>query len=86
MKLARNIWFPYVLVSLIAIVWNIFTLHNFLPWCDEVMLTDAPAHKLLYGEWKTNAFNGIGVESFEDGASYYGQFYNNKKHGIGSKI
>lgn len=68
MKLARNIWFPYVLVSLIAIVWNIFTLHNFLPWCDEVMLTDAPAHKLLYGEWKTNAFNGIGnAEPYANG-------------------
>lgn len=60
MRFARNIWFPYVLISILAIIWNVLTLHNFLPWCDEVMLTDAPTHKLLYGEWKTNAFNGMG--------------------------
>lgn len=35
-------------------------MHNFLPWCDEVMITDAPTHKLLYGEWKTHAFNEMG--------------------------
>lgn len=60
MKFFKNIYFPYALISLIAIVWNVLTMHNFLPWCDEVMLTDAPAHQLLYGEWKTHAFNAMG--------------------------
>lgn len=68
MKFARNICFSYALISLLAIVWNVLTMHNFLPWCDEVMLTDAPAHKLLYGEWKTHAFNGIGdAEPYANG-------------------
>ena len=43
-------------------------------------------NSIYEGELQYNAFNGIGVESFEDGASYYGQFYNNKKHGIGTYI
>lgn len=71
-NLIKNNWFAFSVISVAAIVWNILTMHNFLPWCDEVMLTDAPAHMLLYGEWKTNAFNAMGdAEPYANGLYWW---------------
>lgn len=51
---------PYIIISLLAIVWNLLTMHNSLPWCDEVMLVDTPANMYFYGEWATTAYNQMG--------------------------
>lgn len=55
-----KVYIPYMVISLVAIVWNILTMHNFLPWCDEVMLVDTPANMYFYGEWATTAYNQMG--------------------------
>lgn len=33
----------YIIVSVIAILWNLMTIGHSLPWCDEVMLLDTNA-------------------------------------------
>lgn len=50
----------YLCVSIIAIIWNILTMHNALPWCDEVMLIDPAAHQYFYGTWDAHAYNSMG--------------------------
>ena len=56
----------YIIVSVIAILWNLMTIGHSLPWCDEVMLLDTNATMHYYGEWATTAYNdyGQGTRSF----------------------
>lgn len=53
-------YIPYIIVSFFAVIWNLLTMHNALPWCDEVMLVDTPANMYFYGEWATTAYNRMG--------------------------
>ena len=53
----------YLLVSLVAVIWNVMTMEYFKPWCDETMLADTPATMHLYGEWATTAFYPMGEGS-----------------------
>lgn len=57
-------YLPYIAISFCAILWNVLTIHNQLPWMDEVMLADTPANMLLYGEWRTTAYNAMGEGTF----------------------
>lgn len=50
----------YLIVSVLAIVWNIITIGYTKPWCDEVMLLDTNATMHYYGEWATTAYNDYG--------------------------
>ena len=50
----------YIIVSVIAILWNLMTIGHSLPWCDEVMLLDTNATMHYYGEWATTAYNDYG--------------------------
>ncbi len=54
----------YLVISLVAIVWNLITMRYSLPWCDEVMLTDTCANKHFWGEWATLAYNDYGEGTF----------------------
>lgn len=65
--------FIYILVSLIAIVVNIFTITNHLPWIDEVMFTDTPANYVLYNSWSTRAW--YSVDSVREPFSTYLPLY-----------
>lgn len=56
----NRIIFVYLVVSIIAIVWNILTIGYTKPWCDEVMLLDTNATMHYYGEWATTAYNDYG--------------------------
>lgn len=48
----------YLIISCLAIIYNLLTLHNFAPWLDEVMIVDSSAQFFLHGEWDSTAFWG----------------------------
>ncbi len=50
----------YLGISAVALVFNILTIQNQLPWVDEVMFTDSSANLLMYGNWRTHAWYGMG--------------------------
>ncbi|MCM1147040.1 MAG: glycosyltransferase family 39 protein [Bacteroidales bacterium] len=68
-KIYRNILgfvqcnYIYITVSAIALILNLLTIHNHLPWVDEVMFTDSPANFLMYGEWRTHSWYRMGEYS-----------------------
>lgn len=64
MKHTIQKYYPYIFISLVAIIWNVLTMHNQLPWMDEVMLADTPANMFFYGQWTTTAYNAMGEGTF----------------------
>lgn len=54
----NNNYFVFSIISLLAVVYNMLTMSNALPWIDEVMFTDVPANVALHGEWETTAWYG----------------------------
>ncbi|MBO5426956.1 MAG: hypothetical protein J5996_00830, partial [Prevotella sp.] len=57
-KCLNNNYFVFSIISLLAVVYNMLTMSNALPWIDEVMFTDVPANVALHGKWETTAWYG----------------------------
>lgn len=47
----------FSVVSLLAIIYNMMTMSNVIPWIDEGMFTDISANLVLHGKWETTAWN-----------------------------
>lgn len=46
----------YILLSLVFVVVNLFTLSNLSPWIDEVMMLDTSYNAAVHGCWETTAW------------------------------
>ena len=61
----RRDYLIYTIISIIAVAYNLATLHNQAPWLDEVMICDTPANYYLFNAWETKAYyGGIGASIY----------------------
>lgn len=54
---------PYILVTVIALTFNLLTIHRHMPWLDEACFVDMPANLYLYGKWETHVGSVVLNES-----------------------
>ena len=48
--------YAYILLSLVFVVLNLFTLNNLAPWVDEAMFIDTSYNAAIHGSWETTAW------------------------------
>lgn len=46
----------YIGISVLFIIINLVTLHNLMPWVDEVMFLDTSYNAAMHGHWETTAW------------------------------
>lgn len=60
-----------------------FDKEDIIPVKGNTWRYECPDGSIYIGEFKKNAFNGLGILTFTDGSVYEGKFENNYRHGHG---